>query len=410
MIPPMVVGRRRVVTSLTSAGVWLALERLLEAAAAPSSPRASSRIAASVAQDPRLAGARLIETMPLGRLDRRPTPPVHALLGTGLDARQFTDLSDLSSETPLTPTERFYVRTAAPQTLPDPSAWRMLLAGGGQSERALSIQELRDRAQPMGMHVLECAGNNDPANFGLLSAASWAGVPLAEVLDRLPSSSRSDRIRITGFDDERPSTTSVPGAAWVFTRDELEARNAFLATSMNDAPLTAHHGAPVRLVVPNYYGCSAIKWVTRIEAVSDDVEATTQMREFSARTHQGGMPRLAREYEPPAIDLAATPVRVEAWATSDTRGGARRQYRVVGIRWGGTARRVPLTIRFHHREPFVPVDNCPDAESTTTWTLWSHLWTPPAPGRYQIALRTADRGIRTRRLDVYYYTRDVDVS
>jgi hypothetical protein len=33
------------------------------------------------------------------------------------------------------------------------------------------------------------------------------------------------------------------------------------------------------------------------------------MQEFSQRTHQGGVPRLAADYEPPVIDLAATDPR-----------------------------------------------------------------------------------------------------
>lgn len=396
----MTIGRRHALASMAFAGAWLSLERLLAA---------TSSAKSSVGQDTRLAGARLIKTMPLGRLDGRPKPTMHALLGTGLDARQFTDLTTLSAETLITPTERFYIRTAAPSGLPDASRWRIVLGGDERAERALTLGELLPQVQSMGVHLLECAGNNDPANFGLLSAAPWSGVAVAAVLDRLPARLRHGRIRVTGFDDERASTTSVPGAAWVFTREELEARGAFLATTMNGEPLVAHHGAPVRLVVPNYYGCCAIKWVTRIDAVPADEPATTQMREFSARTHQDGMPRLARDYEPPIVDLAATPVRVEEWSTSDERGGERRLYRVVGIRWGGTTPRVALTIRFHHREPFVPVDDCPDAESTTTWSLWSHVWTPSGPGRYQIALQAPDRAIRTRRLDVYYYTREVEI-
>ncbi len=91
---------------------------------------------------------------------------------------------------------------------------------------------------------------------------------------------------------------------------------------MNGAALTADHGAPIRLVVPNYYGCSCIKWVSRIDWVADDEPATSQMMEFSARTHQNGVPRLARDYEPPVIDLAALPIRVEQWVV--TRDGRER--------------------------------------------------------------------------------------
>lgn len=374
---------------LALGGAGAAIERLRAAQALP---------------DPR--DGRLVRTMPLGRFDARPRPPMHARLGTGLDARQFTDLSGLSADRPTTPTERFFVRTSQPPDLPPPGAWRVALGAPGRAgDVQVEAGALQAEARPMGVHLMECSGNADPANFGLLSAASWTGVPLTAVLTRLPGSDGA-RIRVTGRDDDaRPSQTSVPGAAWIFTRDEIARTGAFLATGMNEAPLTADHGAPVRLVVPNYYGCSCIKWVTRIDAVPDDEPATTQMREFSARTHQQGVPAVARDYEPPVIDLAATPIRVEQWQV-----GGHVVYRVVGIRWGGASRSAPLTIRFRHTEPFVPVESCPATDNPTTWSLWTHTWRPAASGRYQIALSTADRTIRTRRLDLFYYTREVEID
>lgn len=350
--------------------------------------------------------------MPLGRFDRRPMPPLHVLLGTGLDARQFTDLTDLGPGRLRTATDHFFIRTAVPPELPPAGSWSIALGRPGSADRSLTIDALRSASSPMGVHLMECSGNSDPANFGLLSAAAWDGVRMASVLDRFtPTPGAGTRVRVTGIDDGQPgSQSSVPGASWVFTRDELVRAGAFLATGMNDAPLTPHHGAPVRLVVPNYYGCSGIKWISRIDLVTDDEPATLQMREFSSRTHQDGVPRLAREYEPPAIEVAAMPIRVEQWGEPDGRGGERLLYRVVGIRWGGRAARVPLTIRFRHTQPFVPVDDCPDADAVTSWTLWSHTWRPDASGRYQIALQTAERTVAARRLDLFYYTREVEIA
>lgn len=394
-------GRRRALVCFASATASVALDRLF---------RANPVSAAAWAQMPAPPGGQFLATMPLGRLDRRPKAPFHTLLGAGLDARQFTDLSGLTAGQLVTPTDHFYIRTAVPASLPPASDWRIALGGLVREERQISVERLRAESRPMGLHLMECAGNADPANFGLLSAATWSGVPIATALDELASTPRATRLRITGIDDGGQSSTSVPGAAWVFTREELERRGAFLATHMNDVPLTPHHGSPVRLVVPNYYGCCGIKWLSRIDAVPDDEPSTTQMREFSARTHQAGVPPVAREYEPPEIDLAATPIRVEQWRVRDGRGVERTIYRVIGIRWGGTTGRAPLTIRFGHRQAFVPVEHCPDADSTTTWTLWSHTWSPEAPGRYQIALNVADRSIRARRLEVFYYTREVEID
>lgn len=389
----MILSRRRFITGVAASGIALAMERWIDAQALRP-----------------VAGGRLVRTMPLGRLDGRPTPPLHTVLGSGLDARQFTDISQVTPDRLLTPTSEFYVRTAHSPDLPEAAGWRLAVGGLVRAEQVIGIDAMQRDARDMGVRLMECAGNADPANFGLLSAASWSGVPVAGVLGRVTPSSGARRVRVTGFDDAtRPSATSNPGASWVFTPEELERAGAFLAVGMNGAPLTADHGAPVRLVVPNYYGCSCIKWVTRLDWVADDEPATLQMLEFSTRTHQAGVPRAARDYQPPAIELAATPIRVELWVVRQN-GVERPVYRVVGLRWGGRSTQVPLTIRFSSRERFVTVTDVPASDNVASWSLWSHEWTPDAPGRYQIALGVADAAIPARRLGLYYYTREVEID
>ena len=69
------------------------------------------------------------------------------------------------------------------------------------------------------------------------------------------------------------------------------------------------------------------------------------------------MLKFARDYVPPAIELAATPVRVEQWLI--TRNDTDRVTSPgcwCAVR-GGSRTSVPLTIRFSSREPFVPVQD-----------------------------------------------------
>jgi hypothetical protein len=42
--------------------------------------------------------------------------------------------------------------------------------------------------------------------------------------------------------------------------------------------------------------------------------------------------------------------------------------------------------------------------------LWWHAWRPPSRGRYDFALTIQDPTIRTRRLDIYYYARSVEIE
>ena len=324
--------------------------------------------------------------------------------GPGLDARLFTDLSAIRPDRQITPAAEVFIRTAAPSGLAA-SPWAIATKGFAKA-MPLTLEALLRDARPMGAHLIECSGNADPDNFGLMSVAEWDGVPLTQVVAALGAAPGTRAVLVSGLDETSlPTRTSNPGASWVFPLDALERLGAFLAVRMNGEPLTADHGAPVRLVVPGWYGCSWIKWVNELRAVGADEPTTTQMMEFSLRTHQGSIPKLARDYEPPVIDLAATPIRVEK-----RRVDGRLQYRIIGIVWGGDRPVDRLAIRFSASETPQPFTLCPAPRTHATWSLWDYRWRPASPGIYNIALRAADPSIRTRRLDVSYYVRRVVID
>jgi DMSO/TMAO reductase YedYZ molybdopterin-dependent catalytic subunit len=367
--------------------------------------------------------ARLIGTMPLGNPSGLPATPLNRLLGSGLSARLFTDLSTLSpgaADVNATPVDRFFVRTACPASLPEPAAWTIEIAGLVESPSRVSVASLQSFASASGRYLLECSGNTDPANYGLLSTAEWEGVPMRDLLGRLAPSSSVWRVLVSGVDDDADAMqTSVPGASWIFSRDDLQ--RALLALRMNGAPLPRDHGFPVRLIVPGWYGCACVKWVNRIELVPDDAPATSQMREFASRTHQpfdaskrsgsstkagpGSPPALARDYLPAVIDTAAMPVRVEKWVAA-----GHAFYRIVGIMWGGARPTSLLSIRFRANTPWTRVEDCLLPATTDTWSVWTHTWRPAEPGRYDIVLRVDDPAIRTRRLDLFFYARAIQID
>lgn len=335
----------------------------------------------------------LVGTVPLQGDTGRATPFGEVLGGQGLDARKFTDLSRLQPDRLVTPTAEVFVRTTAPPAVSTSAAsWPAWLA------------DVRAGARPMGAHLIECSGNTDPDNFGLMSVAEWDGVPLLEHLASLEIADAA-AVLVSGVDHDASSRTSAAGASWVFPLAAIKSTGAFLATRMNGEPLSIDHGAPVRLVVPGWYGCSWIKWANDIRAVSADEPLTSQMVEFSLRTHQRTLPKRAIDYEAPAIDLAATPIRVEK-----RRIGDRLEYRIVGIVWGGDRPVDRLMIRFRAGEEPKPFPLCPAPRTHRTWSLWEYRWQPTEPGLYSIALTAADPRIRTRRLDVSFYVRRVVID
>jgi DMSO/TMAO reductase YedYZ molybdopterin-dependent catalytic subunit len=331
--------------------------------------------------------------------------PMETALGAELDGRMYTDLSALSPENRVTPTERFYIRTRASEQLDTQKSWRVSLGGLAGRPFELDIDELRKMAKPRGTHLMECAGNTRSVHFGMMSVADWGGAPLAELVETAKPKAEATRVLISGFDTyATKSTSSVPGASWIFTWEELRTSRAFLATEMNGSALTKDHGAPVRLVVPGWYGCACIKWVNEITFTDETVAATSQMQEYAARTMQTGVPKLAREYKPATVDPAAMPIRVEKWVVEE-----KIKYRVVGIVWGGTGAVKDLEIRFNPEEDYVPVGNLEQA-AQNSWSFWTHAWTPRQAGTYLIRLRVKDAGVVARRLDLGYYMRSVEIT
>jgi|HubBroStandDraft_2_1064218.scaffolds.fasta_scaffold09404_2 DMSO/TMAO reductase YedYZ molybdopterin-dependent catalytic subunit len=386
------LSRRELLNALSIAGgaICVGLERIL--LPAPSSGQTRNSF----------ASGEMLEIVPFAR---EGAPPMDTAVGEELDGRLYTDLASATPEEPVTAAGRFYIRTRASSLLREQDLQSILLQGLTGAPRNVRVADLRAQARPMGTHLMECAGNTREGRFGLISVADWTGIPLTEVLHRIPSIPNSARILVSGFDRyASQSASSTPGASWIFSLDDIRATKAFLATDMDGQPLTRDHGAPVRLVVPGWYGCACIKWLNEIRVVHDSAEITSQMQEFAFRTMQRGSPELAREYQAPAIDQSAMVTRVEKW-----RVGERIRYRVAGIMWGGTAPVRRLEIRFNPDEDYILVDEFQQT-ANDPWSFWSHSWSPTATGTYLIRLRVAEPAMQTRRLDRGFYVREVEIS
>jgi len=291
------------------------------------------------------------------------------------------------------------------------------LHGHVKQPRNLPLSSLHDLVEPKGPVLLECSGNAAQLKFGLLSVADWAGIPIEKIVSLAQPTGKAKAILIAGFDDDSYlpdrgppyKTHSYPSCSWVFPIETLVGGGAFLATQMNGAALPKNHGAPVRLIIPGWFGCTEVKWVNEIKFVDDTEKATWQMLEFSDRTnqelhqvrgfyHKHG-PTLACDYRPGTIDQNAIPVRVEQWKVA-----GKIRYRVVGITWGGNAgrqRTEKFRIRFVYSGAATkaePVLFCKAVTSNSQYGIWMHTFAARRKGHCRIQIRVDDPNVHLRRL------------
>jgi DMSO/TMAO reductase YedYZ molybdopterin-dependent catalytic subunit len=73
--------------------------------------------------------------------------------------------------------------------------------------------------------------------------------------------------------------------------DAINADN-LLCDEMNGAPLPPEHGAPVRLIAPDWYGVADVKWLTQIEITDSRFQGGFMVRDHvSIREEQRGTQR-----------------------------------------------------------------------------------------------------------------------
>ena len=137
------------------------------------------------------------------------------------------------------------------------------------AEYRLAVDGLVDRPQQFTLAQLRAAGDRTQITRhdcveGWSAIGKWRGTPLATVLAMAQPKANARYCVFHCFDVDQS------GTPYYESLDLHQAAHpqTLLALDLNDKPLDADHGAPVRLRVPTQLGYKSAKWVSRIELVA----------------------------------------------------------------------------------------------------------------------------------------------
>lgn len=274
---------------------------------------------------------------------------------------------------------------------PQPSGWKLRLTGLVQRPLEIALEELRALPAKTLRVTLECAGNGRgqlapryPSVPWLeegVSTAEWTGVPLAALLSRAGLKSEARDIVFRGADrgfdrgvEHEFARSLVPEQA---LREEV-----LLAYAMNGAPLAPQHGAPLRLVVPRWYGMASVKWLHAIEAIERPFDGLQQASGYHFRSAAGdkGEPctlmRVNSLMAPPGIPDFYTRKRTAQSGVIE----------ITGRAWSGAGpiARVEFGVNGAWRDARLEP---PPGEHA--WQRWSATW-EAAPGEHELECRATD--------------------
>jgi len=287
----------------------------------------------------------------------------------------------------LTPSDQFFTVQHYGQPAVDPATYQLRISGLVERPMELSLSNLKK--QPRVEHVagFECSGNGPKRISGLAGNARWAGAGLASVLHDCGIRPQAREVVFFGADKGTEEVSHGGGTATVEQRfarslalEDAVSPDVLLAYEMNGEPLSLYQGAPLRLIVPGWYGVANIKWLEHIHLQDRRFMGKFMAREYvTLRGHKVNDEIFWNETSVSRMQLTSAVVRV-------TRKAGR--YQILGFAMTDGTSLKSAEVRIDNGE-WQPATIDP-ASTSYSWKLFTIPWESPAKGEHTLASRAMD--------------------
>jgi len=300
----------------------------------------------------------------------------------------------------LTPVPHFFVRNHMhePSEL-NADNWRLTIGGEVDRPVILALPELSKLATHDVVNTLECAGNGRSLHRpqvpgiqwgkGAVGTARFSGPRLRDLLQRAGMKPAGKHVMFRGLDE-------VPGKVPPFIRsiplEKALDSDTLVATHMNGAPLTKHHGFPARALVPGWIGAASCKWLTEIKILDSEFVGNFMNPGY----RMPNQPTKPGDAVKPEDSHVVGRLNVKSVISGPLDGASLRAGRVTvhGAAWAGETDIVKVEVSTDSGASWNSASLGPD-RAHYAWRLWTYDW-KANHGDYTILARATDSQGRTQ--------------
>jgi DMSO/TMAO reductase YedYZ molybdopterin-dependent catalytic subunit len=292
----------------------------------------------------------------------------------------------------IVPKDKFFVTQHLNQPEIDATAYRLKLTGLFNKPMELSLADLRKMRSLDLIAGYECSGNRPAAFQSLASCGRFTGVPLRDVLKLAGVESKAREVVFLGTDR---GIQDVAFRQQTFKLDQQFGRSItlenatkpepMLVWALNGEPLTVPQGAPLRVLMPGWYGVNNVKWLSEIHLQEDRYVGNYQARWYRSIVGVGGTGE-DTDGSTQWMETEITRIHLKSSIARVTKVGG--THKILGfVLNDGT----PL------KSVEVKIDDGPWQKATLdpantkySWKLFTYKWEGATPGPHVIVSRVTD--------------------
>jgi DMSO/TMAO reductase YedYZ molybdopterin-dependent catalytic subunit len=295
----------------------------------------------------------------------------------------------------ITPVKHFYLRNHMFEPAKINSVtWTLMISGEVSKPLTLTLADLERIPIHSVTNTLECAGNGRSMQSpkvpgiqwgkGAVGNAMFSGPSLKTILEKAGVKDTGKHVQFRGLDQ-------VPGKVPPFIRsvpiEKATDGDTLIATHMNGAPLSPHHGFPARAMTPGWVGAASCKWLTEITVLDKPAEGNFMNPGYRFPNTPG------KPGDPvkPEDTHALTALTVKSVIAAPSDGAKLKLVAQVirGVAWAGEADITKVEISTDGGANWNAAALGKE-QAKYAWRLWSYNWKPAKSGDYVILSRATD--------------------